>query len=758
MERHLKVRSLLIGIFFFLLFFVLIGRLYVLQVVEASELRSKADDLWTSEETLQPVRGSITDRNGKPLAEEGVAYTVAVNPLMIHERGIEREAAHGLAKILSTSQDPAANADLEEKIYKMVTKKKPSSDKFAVEVEIRNEGWKIDADIKDQVDQFVDQLKTDLKEKKDLHFKEVGIYTKKTTKRMYPNNRLASQLLGFINRDGVAQAGLERYMDEDLTGTPGMLKRKRDLKGVEIPNSQMTLVPAVNGKSVSLTIDQNIQYYTETALRKAYETYKPKSMTAIAVNPKTMEILAMASLPDYNPNKYWESPQENYINHAISDQFEPGSTFKLVTLAGAIEEKIWTPDALYKSGNIKLPNMPLIQDYQFYGWGENGYISFMEGLIRSSNVAFVKMGYEGLGTNRFTDYIKRFGFGQKTGVDLPGEATGLVDMKWQSDFARATYGQSITVTAMQEVAAYAAIATGGELKKPQIIKSIFDTETGKAIQTFQPETVRRIVSEETARQASLDLEKVVTDEHGTGRKAFINGYRVAGKTGTANIVVNPKEGYADGTWLVSFIGYAPVEDPQILVAVIADQPQIGGDYHKGGDVTMPAFKDIMIPSLAYLGVPSSVSKEKTEITEALATVPDVVGLSLQEAKNKLAAAGLTAQTLGNGEKVTSQLPKVGSDVLMNNSVFIIAGDASTADVPDLTGLSLRDTLEIAALLKAEVRSTGEGFVVGQNLTEENGKRVLKLELAPYNQNPPDVKPLDGEKANQPSKTQDKQNN
>lgn len=731
MEKQYKVRSLLIGIFFFLLFFVVVGRLYWLQVVEAKDLRAKAQVLWKKERTLFPVRGTIMDRNDLPLAEEATAYTVVINPKEINDKSIARDVARGLAQVLKLKDDPAYLVDLEERIYQLAIKKKPDSDEFREGVDVTGEGWKIDGDKKLQVDEFVKQLQLEQKRNNVKYYQTVGIYTTETSKRMYPNDNLASQLIGYLNRDGKAIMGLEKQLDGQLSGTPGKLNQETDRKGIEIPGSKTKLTPAVNGLDVRLTIDQKIQYYLEKALRSKMAEYKPKSMMAIAVNPKTMEILGMANTPDFNPNTYADTKdQRAFRNRAIMDQFEPGSTIKIVTLAAAIERGLWKPDQSYQSGTVKFPDMSIIKDHNT-GWGT---LTYMQGLVRSSNVLFAKLGYEGLGKETFKSYVHKFGFGEKTGIDLAGEVKGSAPFQWPSDYARSTYGQGISVTAIQQMAAFGAIANEGKLMKPYIIKDFLDPETGKTVQANKPVQVSQVVSPEVARQTSLALEHVMIDEHGTGLKAAINGYRIAGKTGTANIVPEGAKGYSSNTWFISFIGYAPIENPQILIGIFADQPQIA-TYHDGGNVVLPAFKEVMTETLTYMGIPSSLSKDTMSKSQKTVAVPDLTDMAINQAGDKLTALGLTSQVLGTGTKVTRQLPAPGTALSPGQGVVIVAGSVQSAAVPDLTGLSLRDAIEIATLLQMEYTFSGEGFVTGQAVKTVDGKSVLELKLLPMSESP-----------------------
>lgn len=734
----MRSRSLIVGLFFTLFFLVIISRVYWVQIVEASWLREDAQKKWQEDDILPAKRGVILDRNGKSLAEDNTAYIVSVSPKILTAKKLEREAAQGLAKVLTASGDPSETAKLEERIYEMATRKKKDSNGnetgvLLSDVEIRKEGYKIDAETKQKVEDFVKELqeKIELRNKQSeekVDSKNVGIFLKETQSRYYPFNRLASHILGYIDKDGKPFYGLESFMNDTLEGTPGKLIRERDRKGVELPDGKSTYIPPENGKHIRLTIDHNIQFYLENALQKSYDRWHPRSMSAIAVDPKTMEILGMANVPDFNPNRYWETKDISaFTNKAISTAFEPGSTFKLVGLAGSVQEGLFNPNDTYQSGTIKVADRTL-HDHNITGWGR---ISYMEGLLRSSNVAFVKLGLEKLGQDRFRNYIDAFGFGAKTGIDLPQEAAGSIPMRYPTEYATATYGQGLTVTAIQEAMAYAAIANGGKLMKPYLVKEIIDPQTHEVIQTNQPQVLRQVVSEETAKQTALDLEQVVANqEFGTGRRAYIEGYRVAGKTGTANIVLPGEKGYAVGKWLVSFVGFAPVEDPRILVAIIADVPDLKGDYHGGGEVAPPLFKDIVTQSLSYLGVSSSPGSEKIARYESSVAVPDVSGLAPSAAKTTLGQSGLKAEVLGKGSAVVKQIPQAGTEISLAQRVYLLTQEDEAATVPNLKGKSLRDAMEISSLLNIKCKANGEGYVVSQSLSGDQDHRELTLELKP----------------------------
>lgn len=737
MEKLTRSRSLVIGLFFTLFFLGLIVKIYWVQVVDHEWLMARAEKKWQESRTIPAERGTITDRNGKVLAEDGIAYIVTLNPQVIKTKGLERDISQGLSAALASSDDPAAIAKLESKIYEMATRKRPNSEEMMISVEVQSEGYKIDSETKEKVDAVIEQLKAKIElrnketEGKKLDTKDVGVYLTETERRAYPFNNLASHVLGYMDKWGKPGGyGLESSLNDLLEGTPGKLEKESDRKGVEIPNGKMSYTAPINGKNVVLTLDQTIQYYVENAIRQVYEKWNPRGVTAIAANPKTGEILAMANMPDYNPNKYWEAASNPavYNNNAVSYAYEPGSTFKLIPLAGAVEEKLFNPNETYQSGSIVVDDRRL-HDHNTVGWGK---ISYMEGLLRSSNVAFVKLGIEKLGTQKLSKYIADFGFGVPTGIDLPGEAAGVVRMKYKSEFATSTYGQGLTTTALQQLASYGAIANGGKLMKPYIIKEILDPVTKEPIQVNAPTIVRQVVSEATAKEVGLDLEQVVANREmgGTGWRAYIDGYRIAGKTGTANIVLPGEKGYADGKWLITFAGFAPVEDPKIVVVIVADVPDLQKDYHLGGEVASPAFKEIISQSLSYLGVTSEASAAQMAKMETLSPVPDVVGMAVSAAKTTLSQSGLKAEVIGSGGDVLKQIPLPDTKISSTQRVYLMTQEEETANIPNLAGKSLRDALEVCSLTGLKCKTEGEGYVVGQTVTGDENNRELLLTLKP----------------------------
>lgn len=698
----------------------------MLQVVQADFWQEHAEQQWSTKKVLSASRGTITDRNGNVLAVDAPAYTVAINPKLIQELGIPNEIVDGLHELLGKDK-----VELEQ----LVSAKKKDGEYYS-QREVRNEGWKIDQELRDQVAAFSEQLK----EKHELD--DSGIYLIKEQKRYYPENNLASHVLGYLSREGEAVSGLEAYFDEDLKGQDGSIEYKRDGRGIEIPKASEIYTPEKDGKNIQLTIDYTIQYYVQQAMEEAFAELQPISMTTIVADPNTMEILAMANLPDYNPNSYWEDvDQKNFYNHAIKSVYEPGSTFKIVTLAGAVQEGLFNPNATYMSGNIRVPGQT-IHDLKRAGWGE---ISYLEGVKRSSNVAFVKLGYEMLGPDLLKQYVDQFGFGKKTGIELPGEAAGRVTPEQQADFAAMAYGHGkLLVTPLQQLAAISAVANGGKLLEPHIVKSMTDPQTGEKTKTEVKE-VQRVLTEEKAKEVGDLLEQVVSDRKiGTGRHAYIEGYRVAGKTGTA---VKPIKGVYDYTkQVVSFIGYAPVDDPKIAILVLIDEPK--DSELGGGAAAAPVFQKIASQSLQYLGVPKDKSQQDNTNSQktqsSIIKTPDLTEMSLQQAKDTLKSKGISYATLGRGQSLVSQFPKAGSALKQGQPMYLLTEDQQQLSIPDLTGQSLREALELLSVMGVAVNTEGEGYVVSQEIKEVDGKRTIHLVLNPPNSPDPDPESVEEE--------------
>jgi penicillin-binding protein 2B len=727
MVKRIKLRTLFIGGCITLFFLVLIARVFWIQVMQGSEWQEKAAKLWAHTSTIKAERGTISDRNGSVLASDVPAYTVVVNPAVIAEKGIGDEVVKGLHELLGKPEDE----------LKKLVEAKDENGKYLKNREVRNEGWKIDQELADKVKEFYVALG------KEHKIQETGIGLVREQKRYYPKGSLAAHILGYTDRDGKAIMGLEKSLDKQLKGADGRLLYQSDGQGVKLPDSNDTYKPVVNGSNFKLTIDSTIQQYIQAAMEKAYAQYKPKSMSVIAADPNTMEILGMANMPTFDPNKYMDTGADaaGFYNHAIKSTYEPGSTFKIVTLAAAVEEKLFDPVATFLSGSIRIKGYSkALHDINRAGWGQ---ISFLEGVKRSSNVLFVKL-YEMLGQDRLLQYIDDFGFNGTTGIDLPGEASGVVNpnLGRPIEIATLSYGHGkVLVTPLQQLVAVSAIANGGKLMTPYVVKEVTDPNTGETKVT-QPSVVRQVIDEASAKQTGEYLEQVVADQvKGTGRNAHIEGYRVAGKTGTA-IKVEGKD-YVKSKVLVSFIGYAPVNDPKIAVIVIIDEPNVEVG---GGKAAAPVFKEIVSQSLQYMGVPklatetSDKDSKKTVESEApaLRTTPDLTGKTMKEARETLLDQGFDFEVVGEEASVETQYPEAGTKLAQGQRIYLLSKQGDKPTIPNLQGESLRDALEVLTLLKVEIAVEGEGYVSEQIEGTKNGKPLLTLKLKSLNDNSEDV--------------------
>lgn len=681
--QHRKVcaRSQAIGAIFLLLFFVLLYRFYEIQAVEAAWYQEKAERMWNREYVLQAKRGNIYDRHGETLATDATAYTVAAI--------LSKQADNHVQDPLATAEKLAPYLNMSvEQLYRLLSQEGP------YQVELRPGGWKIDRPVMEAIREL------------DLP----GIIFIEEPKRYYPNNNFASHVLGFINHDGESVMGLEAYADEYLTGKDGYIQFSKDARGNRLPQGLQGIVQPEHGMDIYLTIDERIQLYVEQVMDEVMETYNPEKITVIVSNPQTGEILAMASRPSFNPNRYTDGI-DNYVNHAITSTFEPGSTFKIITLAASIEEGIFDANETYMSGSYTKVPGNVIRDHNRQGWGR---ITFLEGVLYSSNVAFAILGWERMPKEVFYHYIERFGFGELTGIDLPNEKKGYVKpmhSAYPIDVATMTFGQGVAVTAIQQVAAVNAIANGGTLLKPYIISKIVNPNTGEIVLENKPTIVRdRVVSKKTTEQVADLLEKVVTD--GTGKAFYIEGYQVAGKTGTAQ-KVGPDGRYMVGKYIHNFIGFAPKEDPKLVVYVVVDSPDV--HYLSGGSVVAQIFKPVMLNSLQYLEVLPQVEEVEVKVAEETSRkLPDVTNISIDQAREKAEQMGLEALVIGSGEKVTRQIPEAGTSVYSGDRIYLIAGDMKEFSLPDFTGWTLREVKDWAHITKVEVDTLGTGYAIQQN--------------------------------------------
>jgi penicillin-binding protein 2B len=734
MRKKINLRTLLMGGLFTLSFFALILRTFWIQYVDSAEIMAKAKDTWERSDAINPKRGDIVDRNGQLLAYHGKAYTVIarLKPYPNDQKNQnyvidKEETAAKLAPILNMSQ---------EKILERLSKD-------LTQVELRPGGWKIPKEKAEKV--------------KALNLPGIGLYEE--SRRYYPYGAFASHAIGYTNLEGEARMGIERMLDDQLKGEKGSFTFKTDRRGNQLPDGVESYKPAKDGNKVVLTIDHQIQNYIEDALNEATAKYKMEGVSVVVSDPHTGQILGMGNRPTFNPN----SPTDikSFFNPVIGANFEPGSTFKIATLAAAIEEKQFNPNATYMSGiYTKIKGQPIRDHNQGRGWG---LITYKEGVKRSSNVAFVRLGYDMLGKEKLFSYLTKFGFGQKTGIDLPGEARGSFNPNrkyYPRDIASITFGQGVSVTAIQQVAAVGAIANGGKLMKPYIVKEIRDAKTDKVVQEHKPQMVRRVVSEETAKQTRDLLGAVVNEKNGTGQPFALPGYQVAGKTGTAQVAENGR--YVAGKYINSFIGFAPKDNPKLLIYVVVNQPHIDNPSAGGKIIAAPIFKSVMERSLHYLKLSPDKTDRKTVevVTNESVVMPELGGETVESGKQLLAQAGLKGQVLGKGKTIVGQYPKATTPLTKGTPVYMLTSKEGV-QMPDLRGKTLREVMELASLLDMQVPIfKGEGYVVSQSIQPgtviKKGDK-LTVTLAPKSVTPTPV-PEEESKSEKNGKTERKAEN
>jgi stage V sporulation protein D (sporulation-specific penicillin-binding protein) len=618
-----------------LIFAALMLRLGYVQLWKGAELSEKAEDLWRRNIPYTAKRGEILDRNGIRLAYNVSSPSVWAIPAQVQN-------AEATAQKLS-----AALGMSEEKVYSLITKRTSM-------VRLQPEGRKITLEKAQEI--------------RNLNLP--GIIVAEDSKRHYPFANLASHVLGFTGIDNQGLTGVELAYDSELKGLDGGLMYLSDARGQTMPNSSDEYVAPQDGLHLQLTIDKNIQAVMERELDEAMLKFQPKQALGIAMDPNTGEILAMASKPDYEPGSYREFPSEIYNrNLPIWMTYEPGSTFKIITLAAALEEGITDlhHDHFYDPGHITVAGTTL------HCWrrGGHGSQTILEVVENSCNPGFVMLGQK-LGKEKLFDYIKKFGFGTKTGIDLKGEENGILfrpSRVGPVELATTSFGQGVSVTPIQQVAAVSAAINGGKLYRPHVAKAWIDPETGEVMKEIEPELVRTVISEQTSQQVREALESVVAG--GTGRNAFIDGYRVGGKTGTAQKVVNGR--YSASEHIVSFIGFAPADDPRIVIYVAVDNPQ---GLQFGGLISAPLVKNMMQDILPYLGVEPRKNQKPKEYAYGetpYVEVPDLVGMSTREIKQSL-YANFRLVTSGAGNTVVSQAPKPGARVEKGAAIRIFLSD------------------------------------------------------------------------------------
>lgn len=625
-----------------LLYIALGTRLGYVQLVKGKWLTEQAIELWNRDIVFEAKRGKILDRHGEILAYNISAPSVLVFPAQIQN---PEETARKLANSLGMS---------EEKVYRLITQRELS-------VRIHPEGRKLSAE----------------KAREIQSFRLPGVMIAEDSKRHYPNGEFLAHVLGFAGIDNQGIVGSELIYDHILKGTPGRVSFSADAKGKRMPNQPELYTPPKDGNDLVLTIDSGIQKIMEREVELAVATYNPDHVIAIAMNPNSGEILAMTSRPDYDPGQFQAySPDIYNRNLPVFSIYEPGSTFKIITLAAALEEgKVdLEHDHFHDQGHVTVAGARL------HCWkrGGHGHQRFLEVVENSCNPGFVELGQR-LGTETLFDYIDRFGFGQKTGIDMQGEQKGIIftpEQRGPVETATTSFGQGVAVTPIQQVVAVSAAINGGYLYQPYIAMEWHDSETGLVLGRNTPQVKNRVISADTSKKVREALESVVAN--GTGRNAYVDGYRVGGKTGTAQKVA-PGGGYLENNHIVSFIGFAPADDPQIVVYVAIDNPK--GTVQFGGVVAAPIVGKIIDDSLRYMGV----EKRKNQLErkyrwgdEILVEVPNLLGMSVLDIQRSY--YGLPIDASGEGNIVLKQSPAPGEQVKEGSPIRVYLGQKE--ELPD----------------------------------------------------------------------------
>ncbi len=670
-----------LGIFLFFIS-VLFGRFVYIQAskeVQGQDLQALIEQRWSQTHSIEGKRGTILDREGESIAEEVASYTMiaVLDDSYGNHVTDPNEAAERIGSVLDLDVG--------------MVRERLSQD--LVQVEIPGARY-LSVEDRDAIN--------------DLEIP--GILFRKDPKRYYPNQTFASHLVGYTERDmSVARMGLEQSLDELLRSEDGSITYQRDGAGRSLVNTENIVDPAKNGNDVYLTIDKKIQMVLEQALTQVDEEYEPERMIGIVADPKTGEILAMSNRPSFNPNQY--ESITNYTNFAVSSRFEPGSTIKTLTLAAAIEEGVYDGNETFQSGTYQIGPDRIPDHNGGRGWGE---ITYDEGYQRSSNVAFSKLALEKLTPDTFFDYVDAFGLREPTGIDLPNEASSAIADFRPIDAATTAFGQGSAITPIQQVQAATAIANGGQMMKPYVIDRVYDVDNGELVSKGEPEVVGQPISEQTASKVLELMETVVSSSAGTGQPYAIEGFDIAGKTGTAQI--NNPDGpgrlTGHGNHIYSFIGMAPADDPEVIVYVAVDRPNI--DLHETGAVPVSkVFKPVMQQSLQYLNItPQSVEEEHVE--EVGITMEDLTGDSVDKVEEELKDYGLEPVIIGNGTTVTSHSPNDDMAVLPYERVFIKT-DGDTIETPNMTGWSGRQVHAWARLAEVNVSIDGSGFVRTQSI-------------------------------------------
>ncbi|WP_342560471.1 penicillin-binding transpeptidase domain-containing protein [Psychrobacillus sp. FSL W7-1457] len=611
-----------------LLFLAVAGKLIQLQFFQFSELTTKAKESWDRELPYASERGNILDRNGEVIVGNKLSPTLFYMPSQNKE---PEKVAKEIAPLLEVE---------ESKLYEQINKR-------AYLVKIAPAGKNITSDLAMQI--------------QDKNVK--GLYAGIDYVRDYPHGKMLSRLLGFTGYDAQGLAGIEYQYDSVLKGKESAIRMFTDAKGIPLPHVDDSWKNGQNGNHVQLTIDMKIQTVVERELSQAMDKYEATQGIAIVMNPNNGEILALASAPNFDPSSYQEVDSTIYNrNLPVWMTFEPGSTFKIITLSAALEENVVNLD----NDHFHDAGYTIVEGARLRCWKRQGHGSqtFLEVVENSCNPGFIELGRR-VGPDKLSEYIKKFGFGQSTGSGMAGESSGILfskDAYGPVEHATTSFGQGISVTPIQQVQAVAAAINGGYLYKPYIVKNIVDGETNKILSTAEPEMKTQVVSEATSQKVREALEHVVA--HGSGRNAYRDQLRIGGKTGTAQKVQNGR--YMDGEYIVSFIGFAPADKPELIVYVAIDNPKHSTQF--GGVIAAPIVGQIIEDSLEVTGGGKQLEKDYRWGDVQTVRVPNLVGTKRKEITSYMYPFQIVWH--GDGDEILTQLPKENSLIPLDGTIHV----------------------------------------------------------------------------------------
>ena len=702
-DRAVMRKRMVLALWFITaVFALLIIRLSYIMIVKRDDYSSRAEDQWTSEVRIDARRGRILDRNGNELAVSANVYRIDFDLNSIRQYLKKNEkSTDDIAPLIAEAVD-MDTATVKDKLE---TKLANGNDAGSATLVRR-----IEKDLADKV--------------KELNIQ--GVIVSPDTQRYYTEGQFLSHVLGSTNSDGQGLTGVELQYNEYLSGVPGLRITELDRNSEALDYTISNFTAPIDGKDVTLTIDKNLQAIAEKVAEKGLVDNKAKRVSILIMNPQNGEILAMVNEPDFDPNNPFagyedfigetdaEKLQKMWRNSLVNDTFEPGSIFKVVTMSTAIEEGLVSESDTFNCGGSLQ-----VGPHTIHCWKRAGHGSQIlpEILQNSCNVGFMKLG-EKIGAEKLVEYIKKFGFGQVSGVDLPGEARGIIksaENMNDADLATISFGQTNTVNAVQYMAAYNAIVNGGTLIQPHVMKSISHVDSkGNMIvdEEFEPKTTENIISEETAATLRDYLERTVNQ--GGSNKVYLEGYHIGAKTGTAQ-KVNPLTGsYESGKYISSMAGFATVENPQITVFLSIDEPSNGAYY--AGVVTAPLGKVLLEDIFNYLD--SEFSQDDNVILKDI-VIPELRGLSVSDAKKALKEYNLECTVEGDGETITNMQPYPGYTVKEGSTINLYTDQNATYNkdvvMPDVRAYSKESAIELLDSLGIKYTLQGEGVVINQNI-------------------------------------------